>query len=55
VKNALLWMQAASHLELRALDAYRASTQTDVASMTGVTAAYGKMMDRCGHSMEIPR
>ncbi|MCG7622950.1 hypothetical protein [Epibacterium sp. Ofav1-8] len=48
-------MKAASHLELRALDACRASTQTYVASMNGVTAAYGKMMDSCGHSVEIPR
>ncbi|MBW3243109.1 hypothetical protein KUV57_10410 [Epibacterium sp. DP7N7-1] len=55
VKNALLWMKAASHMEVRALDAYRASTQTYVASMNGFTAAYGKMMDSCGHSIEIPR
>lgn len=55
VKNMLLWMKAASQMEVRALDAYRASTQVYVASMNGFTAAYGKMMDSCGHSIEIPR
>jgi len=38
-----------------ALDAYRASTEAYVASMRGFTAAYGKMMDSCGHSLEIPQ
>jgi len=54
-KNMLLWMKSASQLEVRALDAYRASTQVHVASLRGFTAAYGKMMDSCGHTIEIPR
>ena len=54
-RNMLLWMQAAQQMEVRALDAYQASTEAYVASMRGFTAAYGKMMDSCGHSIEIPR
>ncbi|GAB5433195.1 MAG: hypothetical protein EpisKO_25650 [Epibacterium sp.] len=54
-KNMLLWMKAGSLMEVRALDAYRASTEAYVASMRGFTAAYGKMMDSCGHSLEIPQ
>lgn len=54
-KNMLLWMQYASQMEVLALDAYQASTQVYVASLSGFTAAYGKMMDSCGFTLEIPR
>ncbi|WP_254868644.1 hypothetical protein [Phaeobacter sp. HF9A] len=54
-KNMLLWMKASSQMEVRALDAYSASTEVYVASLAGFTAAYGKMMDSCGHSLDIPR
>lgn len=55
VKNMLLWMKYASHMEVRGLDAYRQSTQVYVASLSGFTASYGKMMDSCGFTIEIPR
>lgn len=55
VRNMLLWMKVSDQMEVRGLDAFRASTRVYVASMRGFTASYGKMMDSCGHSIEIPR
>lgn len=55
VKNMLLWMKVSQHMEVRGLDAYQPSRQVFLVSLSGFTASYGKMMDSCGFTIEIPR
>ncbi len=50
---ALIGMQAGQHMDVRLLQPDRASTRITLASLNGFTASYGKMMDSCGHSLEL--
>ncbi len=49
----LLGMKSGSHLDVRLVSPTQASERVYLASLNGFTAAYGKMMDSCGHSVEV--
>lgn len=49
----LLGMKAGSQMDVRILSPVNASDRVYLASLNGFTAAYGKMMDSCGHSLEV--
>lgn len=53
--NMLLWMKAGQSIDIRTVQPYGPGTPIMQASLEGFTAAYGKMMDECGFSIEIPR
>ncbi len=50
----LRWMKAGQALEIRLLHPYQEGAVVMNASLSGFTAAYGKMMDECGFSIELP-
>ena len=49
----LLGMKSGSQMDVRLLSPVQASMRVYLASLKGFTAAYGKMMDSCGHSIEV--
>ncbi|MEK0164138.1 hypothetical protein VWX97_17995 [Phaeobacter sp. JH18-32] len=51
--NTILWMQDGDRMEVRTVVPYGAGEMVLDASLAGFTAAYGKMMDECGHSLEL--
>ncbi len=51
--NSILWMQNGQRMEVRTVVPYAAGEMVLDASLAGFTAAYGKMMDECGHSLEL--
>jgi len=52
--DMLRWMKAGHSLDIRLLHPYQEGRQVMEASLDGFTAAYGKMMDECGFSIELP-
>jgi hypothetical protein len=50
----LRWMKAGQSLEIRLLHPYQEGPVVMTASLSGFTAAYGKMMDECGFTIELP-
>lgn len=52
--NMLRWMKAGQSLDIRLMHPYQEGRQVMEASLSGFTAAYGKMMDECGFSIELP-
>ncbi len=51
--NMLLWMKAGQNIDIRTVQPYGAGEQVMQVSLSGFTAAYGKMMDECGFDIEI--
>lgn len=51
--DAIRWMQAGTHLDLHLVRPYDGGEHLMRASLAGFTAAYGKMMDECGYSLEL--
>lgn len=51
--NMLLWMKAGQSIDIRTVQPYGPGDQILQVSLRGFTAAYGKMMDECGFSIEI--
>ena len=51
--NMLLWMKAAQSIDIWTVQPYAAGTQMMQVSLSGFTAAYGKMMDECGFPIQI--
>ncbi len=51
--NMLLWMKAGQSIDIWTVQPYAAGTQVLQVSLSGFTAAYGKMMDECGFSIQI--
>jgi hypothetical protein len=51
--NMLLWMKAGQSIDIRTVQPYAAGTPVLQVSLAGFTAAYGKMMDECGFSIQI--
>lgn len=49
----LLAMKSGSAIDVRLMSPNQSSTRIYLASLSGFTAAYGKMMDSCGHSIEV--
>lgn len=49
----LIGMKSGSQMDVRLLSPVQASTRIYLASLKGFTAAYGKMMDSCGHSILV--
>ncbi len=52
--NMLLWMKADQSIDIRTVQPYGPGVPIMQASLRGFTAAYGKMMDECGFSVELP-
>ncbi|CUH88478.1 hypothetical protein PH5382_02414 [Phaeobacter sp. CECT 5382] len=52
--NMLLWMKAGQSIDIRLVHPFEAGKPLLQVSLRGFTAAYGKMMDECGHSTHIP-
>ena len=52
--DTLRWMKAGHSLDIRLLHPHQEGTQVLAASLHGFTAAYGKMMDECGFTIELP-
>ncbi|WP_122073969.1 hypothetical protein [Pseudophaeobacter sp. EL27] len=52
--NMLLWMKAGQSIDIRTVQPYGPGHPIMQASLSGFTAAYGKMMDECGFSIELP-
>jgi hypothetical protein len=51
--NMLRWMKAGQSIDIRTVQPYGPGQPVMQASLRGFTAAYGKMMDECGFSIEI--
>ncbi|EBA15505.1 hypothetical protein RSK20926_14846 [Roseobacter sp. SK209-2-6] len=47
------WMQSGTHLDAHMVRPYDGGIHLMRASLAGFTAAYGKMMDECGFSLEL--
>ncbi len=52
--EVLQWMRSGELMDIRTLSSAAASTRFTQVSLAGFTAAYGKMMDSCGHSLDLP-
>lgn len=52
--DMLRWMKAGQSLDIRLMHPYQEGREVMAASLNGFTAAYGKMMDECGFSLELP-
>lgn len=53
--DVIRWMQAGTHLDAHLVRPYDGGQHIMRVSLAGFTAAYGKMMDACGHSLELRR
>jgi hypothetical protein len=53
--SMLLWMKAGQSIDIRTVQPYGPGVPVLQASLRGFTAAYGKMMDECGFSIDLPR
>ncbi|WP_293576804.1 hypothetical protein [Phaeobacter sp.] len=51
--NLIRWMQAGTTLDVHIVRPYDGGETALRASLAGFTAAYGKMMDACGFSLEL--
>ncbi|MCD9149471.1 invasion associated locus B family protein [Pseudophaeobacter flagellatus] len=51
--NMLRWMKAGQNIDIRTVQPYGAGEPVLQVSLAGFTAAYGKMMDECGFSIEL--
>lgn len=52
--EALWWARAGDIVDITLVSPNSAGTALYRASLSGFTAAYGKMMDSCGHGIELP-
>ncbi len=49
----LLSMKSGSQMDMRLMSPIKVSERIYLASLSGFTAAYGKMMDSCGHPIDV--